>query len=125
MITISEAANHKIKEVIAAEETPNLFLRLGVKGGGCSGLSYSMGFDDVEQDNDLTFETDGLKVVVDKESALVLNGVEIDFKDTGMGGGFTIHNPNAIATCGCGSSFRTAKTQEADAQKCDDEPAQV
>ncbi|WP_248927806.1 HesB/IscA family protein [Paenibacillus hamazuiensis] len=124
MITVSEAASDKIKEMIAAEETPNLFLRLGVKGGGCSGLSYSMGFDDNESENDLVLETNGLKVVVDKESALVLNGVEIDFKDTGMGGGFTIHNPNAIATCGCGSSFRTAQEQEKAAQKCDDEEAE-
>jgi iron-sulfur cluster assembly protein len=125
MIKISDTASGKIKELIAAEETPNLFLRLGVKGGGCSGLSYSMGFDDKEHDNDVFMHINGLKVVVDTESLKVLNGIEIDYKDTGMGGGFTIHNPNAIATCGCGSSFRTAQEQEANAEKCDDEPANV
>jgi iron-sulfur cluster assembly protein len=120
MISISDSACDKIKEMLAAEETPNLFLRLGVKGGGCSGLSYGMGFDDDKAENDHTFDINGLKVVIDNDSVKMLSGVEIDFKDTGMGGGFTIENPNAIATCGCGSSFRTAPEQEAVAQKCED-----
>ncbi len=124
MIKISETAVNKIKELLAAEETPNMFLRLGVKAGGCSGFSYGMGFDDEQAASDEVIEMNGLKVVVDEESHKYLNGVEIDFEDSGMGGGFSIHNPNAVATCGCGSSFRTA----ADAgkiEKCDDEPATV
>lgn len=120
MIQISESACDKIKEMLAAEETPNLFLRVGVKAGGCSGYSYGMGFDDSVQDNDKSFEVNGLKVVVDEDSAKYLYGVEIDFKDTGMGGGFTIHNPNAVASCGCGQSFRTREEDEALAQPCED-----
>lgn len=108
MITISESANEKIKEMLAAEETPDLFLRIGVKEGGCSGFSYGMGFDDEQKDDDSVMEMDGLKVVVDGESLRYLNGLQIDFKESAMGGGFTIENPNATATCGCGSSFRTA-----------------
>ncbi|MEF3305086.1 iron-sulfur cluster insertion protein ErpA [Paenibacillus sp. GYB003] len=107
MITITDEAVDKIKEMLAAEETPNLFLRVGVKEGGCSGFSYGMGFDDEEHGNDEVLTINGLKVVVDSDSTKYLRGLEIDFKDAAMGGGFTIHNPNAIATCGCGSSFRT------------------
>lgn len=108
MIHISESAAEKIKEMLEQEETPNLFLRLGVKEGGCSGFSYGMGFDDEQHDTDTTMQVEGLKVVVDQDSLRYLNGLEIDFKEAGMGGGFTINNPNASATCGCGSSFRTA-----------------
>ena len=107
MIQISESASVKIKEMLESEETPNLFLRLGVNSGGCSGFSYGMGFDDDYKEDDKTFDILGLKVVVDAESSKYLNGVEIDFKESAMGGGFTIHNPNAVATCGCDSSFRT------------------
>lgn len=108
MIQISDLAQEKIKEMLASEETPNLFLRLGVKSGGCTGFSYGMGFDDEQANNDKEMEVSGLKVVVDEESSKYLNGVEIDYKESAMGGGFTIENPNATATCGCGSSFRTA-----------------
>jgi iron-sulfur cluster assembly protein len=120
MVTISESAADKIKELLASEETPNLFLRLGVKPGGCSGFSYGMGFDDEQKDGDKVMDIHGLKVVVDADSYKYLYGVEIDYKDQGMGGGFTIHNPNAIATCGCGSSFRTKPEEEALAQKCEE-----
>ena len=108
MVTISETASEKIQEMLAAEESPNLFLRIGVKEGGCSGFSYGMGFDDEKHDDDKVMNIRGLTVVVDEESAKYLYGVEIDWKESAMGGGFTIHNPNAVATCGCGSSFRTA-----------------
>ncbi len=119
MISISESASEKIKEMLSAEETPNLFLRLGVKAGGCSGFSYGMGFDDDQKDNDKEMTIHGVKVVVDEESAKYLYGVEIDFKDSGMGGGFTINNPNAVASCGCGSSFKV-KDEEGLVEKCDD-----
>ncbi|WP_274652465.1 HesB/IscA family protein [Paenibacillus humicola] len=108
MITISETANEKIKAMLAEEETPDLFLRIGVKEGGCSGFSYGMGFDDEKHSGDEELMFDGLKVVVDGDSMKYLNGLEIDFKESAMGGGFTIQNPNAVATCGCGQSFRTA-----------------
>ena len=109
MITISEAASDKIKQMLESEEarSQQLFLRIGVNEGGCSGFSYGMGFDDEQKTDDQEMSIQGLKVVVDKESSRFLYGVEIDYKESAMGGGFTIHNPNAIATCGCGSSFRT------------------
>ncbi|MFV8826619.1 HesB/IscA family protein [Alkalihalobacterium sp. APHAB7] len=109
MLTITESAIARIKEMLNEEEEQGLKLRIGVKGGGCSGLSYGMGFDKEEQDSDKKLDYDGLEVLVDEESAPVLNGVVIDYKQNMMGGGFTIENPNAIASCGCGSSFRTAE----------------
>ncbi|NIK78466.1 iron-sulfur cluster assembly protein [Paenibacillus castaneae] len=108
MITISDSASDKIKEMLEEEGTPGLFLRIGVKEGGCSGFSYGMGFDDEDQEGDQAIEMQGLKVVVDGNSIQYLNGLVIDYKESGMSGGFTIENPNASATCGCGSSFRTA-----------------
>ncbi|MCM3629278.1 iron-sulfur cluster assembly accessory protein [Paenibacillus glycanilyticus] len=108
MITISETASGKIKEMLEEEGTPGLFLRIGVKEGGCTGFSYGMGFDDEEKENDKSMEVADLKVVVDDDSLKYLFGLIIDWKDSAMGGGFTIENPNATATCGCGSSFRTA-----------------
>lgn len=117
MIKISDTASDKIKEMLAAEGSPDLFLRVGVQTGGCSGFSYSMGFDDAQAASDKEYEIHGLKVVVDEESSKYLFGVEVDFKESAMGGGFTIENPNAVATCGCGSSFRTA-TEEGTPEKC-------
>lgn len=108
MINITEQASDKIKELLEAEETPNLFLRLGVKSGGCSGFTYGMGFDEDQNADDRVFDIHGLKIVVDEDSSKYLNGLEIDYKEAAMGGGFTMHNPNATATCGCGTSFRTA-----------------
>ena len=108
MITISELASDKIKEMLAQEESDNLFLRIGVKEGGCSGFSYGMGLDDEQHEGDQALEQNGLKIVVDGDSMKYLNGLLIDYKESAMGGGFTIDNPNASATCGCGSSFRTA-----------------
>ncbi|GAF64911.1 hypothetical protein BTS2_1807 [Bacillus sp. TS-2] len=109
MITLTESAVSQVKEMMASEGEENLFLRVGVKGGGCSGLSYGMGFDTQKTSEDSLFEIDGLHVLVDEESAPIINGLKIDYKQNMMGGGFTIDNPNAIANCGCGSSFRTAK----------------
>ncbi|MEH7403399.1 iron-sulfur cluster assembly accessory protein [Gottfriedia acidiceleris] len=108
MITVTEQAGLKIKEMIENEEDQNTFVRLGVKGGGCSGLSYGLGFDPQKNDDDTELEYHGIKFLIDYESAPILKGVVIDFKESLLGGGFTIENPNAIASCGCGSSFRTA-----------------
>lgn len=118
MITITDSAMARIKNMLAEEETPGMFLRVGVNPGGCSGFSYGMGLDDEESAEDVYMDVHGLKVVVDKESVRYLNGLEIDFKESGMSGGFTIQNPNAIATCGCGQSFRM-KDEEGQPQECD------
>ncbi|MGD6794533.1 HesB/IscA family protein [Metabacillus indicus] len=108
LVTITEAAAFQIKDMMKENGEEQAYLRVGVKGGGCSGLSYGMGFEQEPGEDDTQFELHGIKVVVDKESTAILKGTIIDFKESMMGGGFTIDNPNAIASCGCGSSFRTA-----------------
>lgn len=108
MITLTEQARHKVKEMLLEEDNPNVFLRVGVRPGGCSGFSYGMGFDEEIREGDQVFDHDGIKVVIDSESIAYMDGTEIDYKESMMGGGFTINNPNAVASCGCGSSFRTA-----------------
>jgi iron-sulfur cluster assembly protein len=107
MIDISELAAEKIKELMAADGVSEAYLRLGVKAGGCSGFTYGMGIDEEATEQDDTLETRGLKVVMERDSIKYLRGLQIDYKESAMGGGFTIENPNASATCGCGSSFRT------------------
>ncbi|WP_240374502.1 HesB/IscA family protein [Bacillus piscicola] len=107
MITVKEAAVTQVKKMMEEEEE-NVMLRVGVKGGGCSGLSYSLGFDSEAAEDDKVQEENGLKILIDKESAPLLEGVVIDYKQNMMGGGFTIDNPNALVSCGCGSSFKTA-----------------
>lgn len=109
VVDITEAAAFHIKEMMRNNGEEGSYLRVAVKGGGCSGLSYAMGFDQEKQENDEQFEENGLQIIVSKEDAPILQGTKIDFKQSLMGGGFTIDNPNAIASCGCGSSFRTAK----------------
>lgn len=118
MINISDSALDKIKEMIAQEETPGMFLRIGVRPGGCSGFSYGMGLDNEETEEDVYMEVGGMKVVVDKDSLRYLNGLEIDYQESGMSGGFTIHNPNAVASCGCGQSFKM-KDEEGQPELCD------
>ncbi|MEH7237048.1 HesB/IscA family protein [Bacillus sp. JJ1562] len=108
VVNISEAAAFQIKDMMKQNEEEGSFLRVAVKGGGCTGLSYGMGFEQEENEADLHDEQHGIKILINKEDAPILNGVKIDFKQSLMGGGFTIDNPNAIASCGCGSSFRTA-----------------
>ncbi|CRK81611.1 HesB/IscA family protein [Neobacillus massiliamazoniensis] len=109
VILLSEAAALQVKDMMKHNEEEGALLRVGVKGGGCSGLSYGMGFDHEATADDIQFEQHGIQIIVDKESAAILQGTKIDYKQSMMGGGFTIDNPNAIASCGCGSSFRTAK----------------
>jgi iron-sulfur cluster assembly protein len=117
VVVITEAAALQIKDMMKQNEEEGAFLRVGVQGGGCSGLSYGMGFDQEKKNDDIELEVHGIKVLVDKESAPILNGTKIDYKQSMMGGGFTIDNPNAIASCGCGSSFRTA-TQTGTPEEC-------
>ncbi|HWI49876.1 MAG TPA: iron-sulfur cluster assembly accessory protein [Rummeliibacillus sp.] len=109
VVDITEAAAFHIQEMMRNNEEESSYLRVSVKGGGCSGLSYAMGFEQEKQENDELFEEHGLRILVSREDAAILQGTKIDFKQSLMGGGFTIDNPNAIASCGCGSSFRTAK----------------
>ncbi|MBM7605400.1 iron-sulfur cluster assembly protein [Metabacillus crassostreae] len=108
IVSISEAAAFQIKDMMKESEEEQAYLRVGVKGGGCSGLSYGMGFEHEITDEDEILEQHGLTILIKKEDAPILNGTQIDYKQSMMGGGFTIENPNAIANCGCGSSFRTA-----------------
>ena len=106
-IKITDSARNQIK--LMMEDEPNdVFLRFGVKGGGCSGLSYSIGFDEeMNEELDEKFEINDIPVVIFKQDIPIIENTEIDFKQNLMGGGFSINNPNAIVSCGCGTSFRT------------------
>jgi len=104
MLTSSAAA--KVRELIESEGDETLALRLGVRPGGCSGFSYEMYFDSQVEASDIIAETDGVRLVVDEESAGLLQGAMVDFEDQGLqGSGFAIKNPNQSRTCGCGQSF--------------------
>jgi iron-sulfur cluster assembly protein len=107
MITISEKAlGHVIELMMEEGLTPDThFLRVGVKGGGCSGLSYAMDFDDAITDMDEVIDLNALKVIIDKKSVLYLYGTELDYSDGLNGKGFHWINPQASRTCGCGESF--------------------
>ncbi len=105
-VALSEAAAKQVKALKRAQSLPDtVFLRMGVKGGGCSGLSYSLEFDSEIGPQDKEFEIDGIKVVVDKKSYLYLNGTTLDYVQQGLTGGFTFVNPSAKSSCGCGHSF--------------------
>jgi iron-sulfur cluster assembly protein len=107
MVTVTESAAAKIKELMAQEPEGEIsVLRIAVQGGGCSGFQYALGFDRGPQDGDNEIEMHGVRVVVDPFSAPYLSGSEIDFVDALMGAGFAINNPNVTAACGCGSSFQ-------------------
>jgi iron-sulfur cluster insertion protein len=105
MITISDSAKAKIKDLLTEENTPGLALRTFVQGGGCSGFSYGFTFDSTQNEDDFEFPLDEVKVLVDAMSMQYLEGATIDYKEELMGSSFTIKNPNATTTCGCGSSF--------------------
>ncbi|MBL4587358.1 MAG: iron-sulfur cluster assembly accessory protein [Flavobacteriales bacterium] len=107
MITVSENAKTQAKNLMVEEgKNPiEAFIRVGVKGGGCSGLSYDLSFDTDLKDDDKVFEDNGMKVVVDKKSFLYLIGTELDYSGGLNGKGFVFNNPNASRTCGCGESF--------------------
>lgn len=108
-INLTETAAKEIKQIIKDQNLPepNTFLRVGVRGGGCSGFSYMLDLtEEPKTEADEMLESHGVKILVDMKSYLYLNGVEIDFKDEVMGRGFVFKNPNATSTCGCGSSFQ-------------------
>jgi iron-sulfur cluster assembly protein len=106
MITLTPPATQEVKRLIDLEQKPNLGLRIGVKGGGCSGLSYVLGLEEASpKQYDTVLEQDGVKILIDAKSHLYLDGTTIDFKNAVMGGGFQFNNPAAKKSCGCGSSF--------------------
>jgi iron-sulfur cluster insertion protein len=104
-LSISNQAVDRINQLLASKDNPDLMLRVYIQGGGCSGFQYGFQFDENEQEDDIAIEQSGIKVVVDMLSLQYLGGAEIDFKDDIMGSRFLVNNPNASATCGCGSSF--------------------
>lgn len=106
MITVSENAKQHALNLIQTENRPtDTFIRVGVAGGGCSGLSYKLEFDNQLKEGDQVFEDKGIKIVVDKKSFLYLVGTELDYTGGLNGKGFVFNNPNATRTCGCGESF--------------------
>jgi iron-sulfur cluster insertion protein len=105
MITVTESAVAKIQDILAEENNPNLKLRVFVQGGGCSGFQYGFTLDEDQAEDDWDLEISGVKVLVDSMSGGYLQGAVIDYKDDAMGSSFSISNPNAQTTCGCGSSF--------------------
>ena len=105
-IMLTKKAEDKVKEILAEQPEPYAGLRIQVVGGGCSGFSYRMGFDKAFNDqSDAIFEFDGLKVFIDKQSLLYMDGAEVDYIDGLHGAGFKFNNPNSTGSCGCGSSF--------------------
>jgi iron-sulfur cluster assembly protein/iron-sulfur cluster insertion protein len=105
VITVTESAAKKVKELVDAEGNSELALRVAVRPGGCSGFSYEMFFDSDFASDDQKADFDGVKVVVDSASLQYLSGASLDYKEGLMGAGFTINNPNTTRTCGCGNSF--------------------
>lgn len=105
-IKVTEKASSEIKRIMNENKIPdNYGLRVGVKGGGCSGMTYSLGFDGDQREGDMVIETNGVKLFIDGKSLFYLTGTELDFSDGLNGKGFVFNNPNATKTCGCGESF--------------------
>jgi len=107
LLTITPVAASKVRELMVERQLEGFALRVFVQGGGCSGLSYGMAFEETIYEQDRVVESDGVRLVIDPTSLSYMAGSEIDFVDSLMGGGFAINNPNAVSTCGCGHSFRT------------------
>ena len=104
-VALTEKAVQQVKQLMQAQNLENVYLRMGVKGGGCSGLSYSLEFDNETGPHDKKFDVEGVQVVCGKKSYLYLNGTTLDYVMHGLTGGFTFVNPNAKSSCGCGTSF--------------------
>jgi iron-sulfur cluster assembly accessory protein len=105
MVQLTEVASSKVKEIMAQQNPAPTALRVAVVGGGCSGFSYHMAFDNQENPSDNVYECGGVKLLVDQMSEMYLDGVSIDYIETLEGAGFKFNNPNVKSTCGCGSSF--------------------
>jgi iron-sulfur cluster assembly protein len=106
-VILTELAAKEVRTIVASQEldAEKVRLRIGVKGGGCSGFSYLLDLTETQKDSDEVFEQHGIKIIIDPKSLLYLSGVTVDFKDEIMGRGFVFNNPNASSSCGCGSSF--------------------
>jgi len=107
LISITDSALGQLRDLLQKQGRPEMGLRVFVQPGGCSGMSYGMGFEDRPEEGDAVSEVGGVRLFVDSVSARYIKGAEIDFVDSLMGGGFTVHNPNAVSSCSCGSSFDT------------------
>lgn len=105
MIELTSNAKNKVKELILEENNPNIKLRVFVQGGGCSGMQYGFTFDEEQNEDDFVLNFDEVNILVDSMSSQYLQGAKIDYKDDIMGSSFSIDNPNAQTSCGCGSSF--------------------
>jgi len=116
MITITDKGAEKINDFLAQQESKAeaAGLRVGVRGGGCSGFQYALAFD-VQRDGDTVFESHGIRLLVDTQSLAYVTGAEVDYVDGLQGAGFQVNNPNVIASCGCGSSFRVRDEEEVSA----------
>lgn len=105
MITITDSAKEKIADILLEENNPNLKLRMFIQGGGCAGFSYGFTLDEEQNEDDFVFEAGPASVLVDSMSAQYVTGATVDYVQDLMGSSFKISNPNAVTTCGCGSSF--------------------
>jgi iron-sulfur cluster assembly accessory protein len=117
LITLTDSAADQLRTMIEKKGNASLGLRVWVQPGGCSGFSYGMALDDAPLDDDVVSEISGLKVIVDSSSAQHLGGAKVDYLDSLMGAGFTVLNPNAVSSCGCGHSFESAQAG-GDAHSC-------
>ena len=116
MVTLTDTAALKVKELMNGQaETEESGLRVAIRGGGCSGFQYALGFDSAPDDNDEAWEVHGVRIIVDRYSLPYLSGADVDYIDGLMGAGFQINNPNVVAACGCGSSFQAKDEVEAGA----------
>ena len=116
MIELTDKGAEKVREFLAAQSEPaaTAGLRVGVRGGGCSGFQYMLAFDE-QRDGDTVIESQGIRLLVDNASAPYVRGATVDFVDGLQGAGFKVDNPNVVAACGCGSSFRVAEEEEVSA----------
>lgn len=114
MITLTELAASRLLEMLCEQSLPDYGLRVFVQGGGCAGLQYSMAFEEAAREDDILVEDKGVRLFVDPFSARYLEGARIDFQDSLMGDGFRVDNPNAVAVCACGTSFRTVGSRQVD-----------
>ena len=105
-VVLTEAAGATVRNLLIQKNVPDYGLRVFVAGGGCSGMQYGMALEAEARDNDHVIEQDGVKIFIDPTSMMYLDGATIDYVDSIMGGGFKIENPNAVTSCGCGSSFK-------------------
>src|SRR5918992_5246057 len=112
MVTLTDIAAEKVSGFLNGHEDEGAGLRVAVRGGGCSGFQYQLALDE-KRDGDLVFEHEGIKIIVDELSLRYVDGSTVDYTDSLMGAGFQVENPNVVAACGCGSSFRVKDDEDA------------